>query len=75
MRARKRKPVDPRQRTTGRNARPIGLSHGNARPYPNPARLYRRPFPALSLRLYFHWPAGLAYAVGLPWPVGRREAA
>lgn len=35
----------------------------------------RRPFPALSFRLYFGWPEGLAYAVGLPWQAGRRSAA
>ena len=38
-------------------------------------RSHRRPFPRLPFRLYYRWPAGLAYAVGLPWPTGRREAA
>ena len=42
---------------------------------PRMSRALRRPFPALSFRVYYHWPAGLAYAVGLPWQAGRREAA
>lgn len=35
----------------------------------------RRPFPVINFRRFHRWPEGLAYAVGLPWPAGRREAA
>ncbi len=40
-----------------------------------PSRPYRRPFPRLPFRRFYGWPAGLAYAVGLTWPAGSREAA
>lgn len=64
-------PGSPLQRTS-RAAQDKGISSPKStrlRSYP------RRPFPALSFRLYHHWPAGLAVAVGLPWQAGRREAA
>jgi hypothetical protein len=35
----------------------------------------RRPFPVINFRRFHRWPEGLAYAVGLPWPAGRRSAA
>ena len=43
--------------------------------HPTAGRLFRRPFPRVSFRRFHAWPEGLAYAVGLPWPAGRREAA
>jgi hypothetical protein len=39
-----------------------------------PRPCYRRPFPRVPLRAYYAWPAGLAYAVGMPWHGGRGAA-
>lgn len=64
-------PGSPLQRTS-RAAQDKGISSPKSTRLPS---YPRRPFPALSLRYYFRWPEGLAYAVGLPWQTGRREAA
>ena len=64
-------PGFPRQRES-RAAQDKEISSPKSTRFPS---YPRRPFPRLPFRLYYRWPAGLAYAVGLPWPAGRRSAA
>ena len=69
----------PGPRSSGNRATRQGKapsSFQSTPPEPNARRpRLSRPFPCPSLRYYFGWPEGLAYAVGLTWQAGRREAA
>lgn len=63
----------PGSRSSGNRA---AQDKGISSPKSTRFRAYnRRPFPAIPLRRFYGWPAGLASALGLPWTAEHREAA